>query len=166
MIKEEVLEKAQKDIENANHYINDYDLTKLLMKEQSEFKSGERRTPSEELSKAFLLILDHVLTKRNFSGYSRNWKDEFRSKAHILYVKHWHKFDPLRARLNYTQKDGELFLKDETEFRGAFGWFSLFSRTGALDELKRLKSQGEKLKEIIDSKNSSLVGMETSMYNS
>ena len=162
--KKPLTEAELKKPENANHYVDDYELSALLMKEQAEFKAGDRRTPSEELSRTFLLILDHVLTKRNFSGYSRNWKDEFRSKAHILYVKHWHKFDPIRARLNYIQKDGELFLKEKEEFRGGFGWFTLFCRTGALDEIKRLKIQSTKLKEILDAKNSDLMGMETSHY--
>ncbi len=162
--KEDFSVEDLKKPENANHYLDDLVLTAKLMKEQKEFKDGDRRSASESLSLDFLLILDHMLTKRNFSGYSRNWKDEFRSKSHELYVKHWHKFDPIRARLNYIQRDGELFLKDVEEFKGAFGWFSLFCRTGALDEIKRLKHQSAKLKEIVDGKNADLVGMESNHY--
>lgn len=157
--------KAKKKDLPINHYIDDYELTKLLMKEQAEFRNNERRQASEELSLKFLLILDHVLTLRNFSGYSRNWKDEFRSKSHELYVKHWHKFDPVRARLNFYQKDGELYLKEVEEFRGAFGWFSLFCKTGALDEIKKLKRRSAQIKEIIEGKNAELDGMETYQFN-
>lgn len=156
---------TQSKAENANHYIDDVYLTKLLMKEQAEFRNGERRTASEELAVFFLTILDHILTKRNFSGYSRNWKDEFRSKSHELFAKHWHKFDPERARLNYYQKDKELYLKPQEEWRGGFGWFSLFCRTGALDEIKKLQNQSKKIQEIIDNKNADLVGMEASQFN-
>ena len=149
----------------VNFYMDDVRLTKDLIREQAEFKAGLRKTSSNELAKDFIIVLEHVLTKHNFSGYTKNYKDEFKSKAYELYVKHWHKFDPLRARKNYYQKDGELYLKeDESEWRGGFGWFSLFSRTAAVDEIKRFKKIRENMKEIIDQKNNDLSQIEDFLY--
>lgn len=151
--------------EKKKFYIDDYQLTKDLLREQKEFKEGLRKSSSNELAKQFITVLEHVLTKHNFSGYSKNYKDEFRSKAYMLFVKHWHKFDPAKARLNYYQKDGELFFKEDVaELRGGFGWFSLFSQTASIDEIKRFKRIREKLKEIVDSKNADLETMEPSLY--
>ena len=149
----------------TNYYIDDYKLTVDLRREQKEFRAGERKSASNELAKDFIMILEHVLTKHNFSGYSKNYKDEFRSKAYELFVKHWHKFDPLRARLNYYQKDKELFLKeDEAEWRGGFGWFSLFSSTASIDEIKKFKKQRIKMQVIIDEKNADLAQIEDFLY--
>lgn len=151
--------------EGDNFYCDDYALTALLLKEQEEFRNGERTSASDEIGTYFLTIREHVLTKRNFSGYSQNYKDEFRSKANELFAKHWHKFDPIRARKNYTQKDGELFLKeDKTEWRGGFGWFSLFCRTAAIDEIKRLNKIRQKNQAIIEEKNHDLAQMESYLY--
>ena len=151
--------------EKKKFYIDDYALTKDLMREQAEFREGLRKSSSNELAKEFMTVLEHVLTKHNFSGYSKNYKDEFRSKAYELFVKHWHKFDPTRARLNYFQKDGELFLKeDKAEWRGGFGWFSLFSSTASIDEIKRFKRHREKLKEIVDAKNAELESLDAYLY--
>lgn len=148
-----------------NFYCDDYALTALILKEQDEFRAGERKSASNELAEEFLKIREHVLTKRNFSGYSKNYKDEFRSKANELFVKHWHKFDPLRSRKNYTQRDGELYLKDDVnEYRGAFGWFSLFCTTAAIDEIKRFKNIREKTQKIIDESNADLKLMDSYLY--
>ena len=161
--KDLIREKTEE--EKKKFYIDDYALTKQLMKEQQDFKDGLIKTSSNELASQFIVVLEHVLTKHNFSGYSKNYKDEFRSKAYMLFVKHWHKFDPTRARLNYFQKDGELFLKeDKNEWRGGFGWFSLFSQTAAVDEIKRFKRHREKLKEIVDDKNSELETLDAYLY--
>ena len=154
--------KAKKE---DKFYIDDYRLTVDLLREQKEFKEGLRKSASNELAKDFITILEHVLTKHNFSGYSKNYKDEFRSKAYELFVKHWHKFDPLRARLNYYQKDKELFLKEDVaEWRGGFGWFSLFSSTASIDEIKKFKKQRLKMQEIIDEKNADLAQIEDFLY--
>jgi hypothetical protein len=151
--------------EQNKFYVDDYELTKLLLKEQKEFHEGLRKTSSNELAKQFITILEHVLTKHNFSGYSKNYKDEFRSKAYMLFVKHWHKFKPEKARLNYYQKDGELFFKEDVnELRGAFGWFSLFSSTASIDEIKRFKRIRENNQKIIDGKNSDLENMDPNLY--
>ncbi len=148
-----------------NFYCDDYDLTALILKEQAEFRAGERKSGSNELGAEFLKIREHVLTLRNFSGYSRNYKDEFRSKANELFAKHWHKFDPARARLNFTQRNGELFYKEDvTELRGAFGWFSLFCKTAAIDEIKRFKNIREKQQKIIDEKNGDLKQMDSFLF--
>ena len=159
------LPRERTEAEKKKFYIDDYALTKQLMKEQKDFKEGLIKTSSNDLAKQFIIVLEHVLTKHNFSGYSKNYKDEFRSKAYMLYVKHWHKFDPAKARLNYYQKDGELFFKEDvSELRGGFGWFSLFSSTASIDEIKRFKRIREKLKIIVDGKNADLENMEPSLY--
>jgi hypothetical protein len=146
-------------------YIDDLALTQQLMKEKEEYLAGERKTSSEDLARQFIIVLEHVLTKHNFSGYSKNYKDEFRSKAYMLFVKHWFKFKPEKTRLNYYQKDGELYFKeDPTEYRGAFGLFSLFSSTASIDEIKRFKRQREKLKEIVDNKNADLESLDQYLY--
>lgn len=151
--------------EKKKFYIDDFALTKQLLKEQKDFKDGLVKTSSNDLAQQFIIVLEHVLTKHNFSGYSKNYKDEFRSKAYMLYVKHWHKFDPTKARLNYYQKDGELFYKEDvSELRGGFGWFSLFSSTASIDEIKRFKRIRENLKEIVDEKNAALENIESFMY--
>jgi len=148
-------------------YIDDLELTQQLMKEQKEYLAGDRKTSSNDLASKFIIVLEHVLTKYNFSGYSKNYKDEFRSKAYILFVKHWFKFKPEKTRLNYYQKDGELYFKeDPKEYRGAFGLFSLFSSTGAIDEIKRFKRQREKIKEILDAKNAELESLDQYLYTS
>ena len=153
------------DEQKKKFYIDDFALTKQLMTEQAQYLNGDIKSSSNELASQFITVLEHVLTKHNFSGYSKNYKDEFRSKAFELYVKHWHKFDPERARLNYFQKDGELFLKeDKAEWRGGFGWFSLFSQTAAVDEIKRFKRHREKLKEIVDDKNADLKSLDQYLY--
>jgi hypothetical protein len=157
--------KEKSEAEKSKFYIDDYKLTKLLLKEQKEFQEGLRKTSSNELAKYFITILEHILTKHNFSGYSKNYKDEFRSKSYMLFVKHWHKFDPTRARLNYFQKNGELFYKEDVEeLRGAFGWFSLFAQTASVDEIRRLNKIRDKLKEIVEEKNTELEGLDQSMY--
>jgi len=145
------------EIENIENYIINGETTDNII-------SSKRISPSAKISEGFLDVLEHTLTKRNFSGYSPGYKDEFRSKASILFVKHWHKFDPSRARLNYYQKQGELFYKEPHELRGAFGWFSLFSKTGIVDEIKRLKKIRDKNKEIIELKNLELAQMDSYMY--
>ncbi len=156
------MKKTKKEV---NFYIDDYRLTKDLLREQKEFREGLRKSSSNELAKDFITVLEHVLTKHNFSGYTKNYKDEFRSKAYELFVKHWHKFDPYRARLNFYQKNGELFFKeDESEWRGGFGWFSLFSKTASIDEIKKFKKQKEKIKEILDEKNTELLQIDDFLY--
>jgi len=158
--------KAQKEAQKeANFYCDDYALTAMILKEQKDFREGKVRSASNELAKEFMTIREHVLKKRNFSGYSQNYKDEFRSKASELFVKHWHKFDATRARKNYTQKDGELYYKEDvSELRGAFGWFSLFCKTAAIDEIKRFKKGRENVKKIIDEKNSELKNMDSFLW--
>ncbi len=157
------IEKTEE--QKKKFYIDDFALTKQLMREQQEFLNGDRKSSSNELASQFITVLEHVLTKHNFSGYSKNYKDEFRSKAYMLFVKHWHKFDPKKARLNYYQKDGELFYKEDvTELRGGFGWFSLFSSTASIDEIKRFKRIREKNQVIIDSKNADLENMDAAFY--
>lgn len=151
--------KAKKAI-----YIDDIENYALEGKVTSLIVCSKRQTPSAYMTKEFLNVLEHTLTKRNFSGYSPGYKDEFRSKASILFVKHWHKFDPSRARLNYFQKNGELFYKEVSELRGAFGWYSLFSKTGIVDEIKRLKKIRVKNAEIVDQKNAELAGYDSCMY--
>lgn len=149
----------------ANFYCDDYALTALLLKEQAEYIAGTRTQASNEIGTYFLQIREHVLKKRNFSGYSANWKDEFRSKSNELFAKHWHKFDPSRARKNYTQVDGELFYKeDPAEWRGGFGWFSLFCKTAAVDEIKRLKRISQNVQKVIDGKNHDLNSIDTFLY--
>jgi hypothetical protein len=97
------------------------------------------------------------LTKSNVVGYTNHYKDEFRSKAYELFVKHWHKFDPSRARLNFYQKGKQLYLKeDKSQWRGGFGWFSLFCRTAVIDELNRFKKRKQFIDKILDEKNSAL----------
>ncbi|MCK5536488.1 MAG: hypothetical protein KAI79_06655 [Bacteroidales bacterium] len=149
--------------DTSNFYMDDYELTAHLMREQDEFKEGKRKMASNELASKFLIVLEHILTKRNYFGYS--FKDEFRSKSHELFTKHWHKFDPTRARLNYYQENQVLYYKtDVKELRGGFGWFSLFIKTACSDEIKRFKKNQEKTQRVMDEKNASLAGMEPSMY--
>ena len=159
-----MVQKTKKELE-ANFYMDDYRLTKDLLREQKEFREGKRKSSSNELAKDFIIVLEHVLTKHNFSGYTKNYKDEFKSKAYELFVKHWHKFDPLRARKNYYQKDGiQYFKENEDEWRGGFGWFSLFSRTAAIDEIKRFKKIRERMSTILDEKNADLTQIEDFLY--
>jgi len=151
--------------EKKKFYIDDYALTKQLFEEQDQFRKGEITRSSEDLASKFITILEHVLTKHNFSGYSRNYKDEFRSLAYEKFVKHWHKFDPTRARLNYYQLDGELFYKEnKEELRGGFGWFSLFSSSSAIDVIKKMNAQRDKIKKIVDDKNAELEYLDAYVY--
>ena len=165
-VKSGSLPREKTKAETDKFYTDDYKLTKQLLKEQKEFREGKRKTASNELAKEFITILEHILTKHNFSRYTKAYKDEFRSKAYMLFVKHWHKFDPRKARLNYYQVDGELFYKEnENELRGAFGWFSLFSKTAAIDEIKRLNNQREKMMKIVDKKNADLENTDPALIN-
>jgi len=163
-LEENVFERNEDKNKDKNFYMDDLELTKMLLEEQKEFLEGKRKSASNDLAKKFITVLEHYLTKHNVSGYSKNYKDEFRSKAYILFVKHWFKFDPKKARLNYYQKDGELYYKEEEELKGGFGWFSLFSSTASIDEIKRLKKIRENLKALVDEKNAALENLDPLLF--
>lgn len=163
---EEYLSRISKSDKKANSdYIDDLVLTKLLLKEIKEFKNGERKSASNELASHFLLILARIMKRGNFKGYSPEYKDEFRSKAQILFVKHWHKFKPKSIQKNWYTKNKVKYFKDESEWKGAFTWFSLMSWTGCTDEIKRLNKISEKRKKLIEEENKELVNYESYNYN-
>lgn len=160
------MEKEAKDEKEGNaDYIDDLVLTKLLLTEMQEFKDGERKSASNELAGHFLHILDRIMKRANFKGYSDEYKDEFRSKAQILFVKHWYKFKPESIQKNWYTKNKVKHFKEEAEWKGAFTWFSLMSWTGCTDEIKRLNKISEKRKKLIEEENQNLRNYESYNYN-
>jgi len=134
-------------------YFNDIEMTKLLIKESKERLEGKRKNPSDKITKAFLDILEHTLTSRKYSGYTPEWKDEFRGLAHEKFVKHWYKFDPKRAQKNYYQKNNEKFLKDEKEWGGAHGYFTTIVISSIHDVIRKFKKERQDREEMAVSYN-------------
>ena len=133
-------------------YIDDLELTKQLIKEKEEFQQGKIKKPSENLAKKFLLVLNKVLTSSKYSGYTLDWKNDFKSKAHELFVKHWYKFNPERIQKNFYQKDNKKILKKEEDYKGAHGWFTLLITTAIHDEIKRHKKYNNFVNELAEEK--------------
>jgi hypothetical protein len=137
--------KPRKNRNKSRDYVNDKELTDLLLKEIEERKQGLRKGPSNELAEKFLLILDKILTSYKYKNYTDLWKDEFKSFAIYLFAAHWYKFKPERAQKNYYTRNGEKILKDEKDFEGAVGYFTLLVTTAIHDTIRKLKAEREKI---------------------
>jgi hypothetical protein len=147
-------------------YIDDKELTKKLLLEIENYKSGKQKTASNDLAVCSLRILERILSRRNFKNYTDDYKDEFRSKAHFLFAKYWHRYEPEKVRKNFYVKDGIKYLKDKSEWQGAFSWFTLLSWTACTDEIKRLNKLKEKRKELFETESSDLKLYDSYPYNS
>ena len=131
-------------------YINDKELTKLLLKEKEEYFNKERKSCSNQLAEKFLLILEKILTRPNFNRYSQDYKDEFKSSAELLFIKHWFKFNPEKIKKNYFIKNGKKILKEKKDWGGAFAFFSILAWTGCTDEIKKFKKIKNEKQQMID----------------
>lgn len=156
----------KKLIKEKQVYINDLELTKILIKEINNRKYIIEQTkekvpgPSNQLGEWFVKVTDHMLTRGNFRGYSDNYKDEFKSNAYLFFARYWWKFDPTRVAGNKIKppKDAELksdgkyyisennteiewkqLYKPESEWKGGFTFFTTLAWTGTLGALKTLK---------------------------
>jgi len=145
-------------------YFDDKKVTKLLMEEIEEKKQGKRKSPSNDLAQYFLDVLYHILSSNKFRNYSNDWRDEMISHSSEKFVKHWDKFNPERIRNNYYMKDGELYLKDKKEFKGAHTFFSTIVHSSIYEIIKRQKRHRNFSEELASEKQYELEKM-VSDYN-
>lgn len=104
--------------------------------------------PGEELGEFFILIVDRMLTKSNWSGYSDNYMDEFKSSAYWFFSRYWMKFNILKVK---GQENKPEHLKT-----GGFSYFSTLTYSGILAALKILKKEDNAKKEISHDMNSNV----------
>jgi hypothetical protein len=118
MIKRNSFEKEKVD------YLDDYQLTTLLMKEMNsfseqdldDFKTKKRHpVPSDELTEAYLTIMYSILRKPNFSGYYEEVREAIISKCQIIFLNNWYKFKPYRVRNNFKIDRTESIVSDSIE---------------------------------------------------
>jgi hypothetical protein len=134
-------------------YFDDIKITKLLIKEAKEKLEGKRKQPSDEITQSFIDILEHSLSSRKYSGYSPEWKDEFRGLAYEKFVKHWFKFKPDRAQKNYFQRNNEKILKEKEEWGGAHGYFTTIVISSIHDIIRKFKKEKENRENLVVSYN-------------
>lgn len=145
------------ETKEAKNYIDDLELTRLLIEEinnrKNLIKSGSEKLPgpSNQLGAWYIKVVDRLLTKHNFRGYSDNYKDEFKSSAYLFFARYWWKFDPSRVKGNIDKELLELAeIQEETEeiensvplkeeLKGGFTFFTTLAWTGILAALKVLK---------------------------
>ena len=137
-IKSEIKEKA--------NYIDDLELTRILIQEialrtQKVSNNEKPNGPSNQLGAWFIKVVDRMLTRGNFRGYSDNYKDEFKSNAYLFFARYWWKFDAKRVAGNYIKgiTEGERVLKEESTLKGGFSYFTTLAWTASLGALKVLK---------------------------
>lgn len=137
-IKTEIKEKA--------NYIDDLELTRILIHEinirtQKVANNEKPDGPSNQLGAWFIKVVDRMLTRGNFRGYSDNYKDEFKSNAYLFFARYWWKFDAKRVAGNYIKgpSEGERVLKESTTYKGGFSYFTTLAWTASLGALKALK---------------------------
>jgi len=129
------------------NYIDDKELTKLLMKEIQERKDGKRKGPSNELTEKFLLIYNKILTRNNFSGYTNAWKNEFYDKATMKFMRNWYKFNPKKIQANY--KKGQYI----GPVKGAHTFFTTIVFSSIFDVIrknKKMEKMLDKIKSLYD----------------
>jgi len=137
-----MLEKEKVD------YMDDYVLTKQLIKEAEEFKNGERTRPSEDLAASFLTVFEHFISSWKYYRYTDDRKQDYRSQSSYLFIKNWYKFDPTKVQKNWKQKDKQKYLVEESEYRGAFSFFTMICANGThsiIDKHKKEKAKRDKL---------------------
>lgn len=136
-IKSEIKEKA--------NYIDDLELTRILIHEinirnQKVANNEKPDGPSNQLGAWFIKVVDRMLTRGNFRGYSDNYKDEFKSNAYLFFARYWWKFDAKRVAGNYIKNtSGEKVLKESITYKGGFSYFTTLAWTASLGALKSLK---------------------------
>lgn len=136
-IKSEIKEKA--------NYIDDLELTRILIHEinirNQKISNNEKPDgPSNQLGAWFIKVVDRMLTRGNFRGYSDNYKDEFKSNAYLFFARYWWKFDAKRVAGNYIKNtSGEKVLKESIAYKGGFSYFTTLAWTASLGALKSLK---------------------------
>ena len=133
-----------------NNYMDDEDLTKLLIKEINDVKEKVKKTPSDDLTKKFLIIHKHIVSRSNFSGYSDDYKVEFLSKAQMKFIRNWYKFKPEKSKHNFNSVDTGSVSGIKNELKGAFNFFSLISWTSITDEIKKLNKQKSNQEKFLD----------------
>jgi len=152
-INEEIEDAPQKPKKRAKKtniidYLDDYVITKDLIRECNEYKAGERKSPSEELAKSFLVIFKHFISSWKYYRYTPDRKQDYLSQSSFLFMKNWFKFDATRVQKNYKQVNGEKFLVDESEFRGAFSFFTMICANGTHAQIAKHKKQKERMDEL------------------
>ena len=146
----------KEEVKNINDYIDDYELTKMLMKEVEEYKQGKRKSPSEELSKKFLTIFYHFISSWKYYGYTDDRKQDFLSQASYLFLKNWHKFNPEKVQKNWKQKNNEKYLVKEDEYRGAFSFFTMICANGVHFIINKFKKEKENHEKLIERENENM----------
>ena len=71
----------------GNYYIDSTEFLKSMIDSQN------RGYPTEEYANGCLLIANHLITSRNFSGYSQHLKEDMISNAMVCCMKAIHKFN-------------------------------------------------------------------------
>ena len=132
-------------------YFNDLEVTKQLLREIEERKKGIRKNPSDDLIRIFYDILYRIMDSKKFRNYTEDWKDEFVSQSIEKFLRNWYKFNPLKIRKNYYQRNNKLFLKDKNEWKGAHTFFSTIIHSSFFDIIRKFKKYEEFQKEMIKS---------------
>ena len=163
------------------NYLNDSDLTRVLLRDKSVDnglkEDGTKKPPrsSEELAEMYLLMVQKVLTKPNFRGYSTEYANELRGHANIFFSRYWWKFDPLRVASNVNLEESKAkwfeeipgdateekivvkdipmefrVIKSDEELTGAFSYFSTLIFSAFLGGLKSLNSSKKSMEEARD----------------
>lgn len=153
----ELVSYIKKEFKEKTMYIDDLDLTRILIQEiqnrQSLIEQGLKPVgPSNALGVWFVKVVDRMLTRGNFRGYSDNYKDEFKSNAYLFFARYWWKFDATRVIGNYSVKDGVKTLKEPETFKGGFSYFTTLAWTATMGALKTLKENDISRQKIAEDK--------------
>jgi len=167
-----------------NNYIDDVEITRVLLRDKETpnglDEDGKPKPPkaSEELGEMYLMMIEKILSRGNFRGYTEEYKNEMRGMAHIFFARYWWKFSPEKVQFNVLFNDSvksfklhegisddiEVFFKDlpdeykilkpREEWKGVFSFFStlIFSAfLGGLKNLNKSKPYIEDAKQRTDS---------------
>jgi hypothetical protein len=142
-------EITKQDKQKKLHYIDDVELTALLMKEihsRSLFmvNNPDKKPPgaSNALGEWYIRVVDRLLTRGNFRGYSENYKMEFRSSAYLFFARYWYKFDSTRVQSNQRE--------NSTEIKGGFSYFTTLAWTSILGTLKDMNLDYKNSSDMVD----------------
>jgi len=126
------------------NYIDDVELTKQLMEEIEQYNKGQRKNPSDSLIKKFFLIQEKILTASKYNGYTKDYKDEFKSEANLLFIRYWMKFNPYKVKNNIDNDNIDFdiaanpnididikgdYKKLKKELKGALTYFTILNIT-------------------------------------
>lgn len=106
----DTVEPIKKLSNKRQNYIDDLEMTALLVKEAKERQLFENTKPenvkslgpSNMLGEWFIKITERMLSRGNFRNYSDNYKDEMRSDAYLFFARYWWKFNPEKVTQNWT----------------------------------------------------------------